>query len=182
MNNAVVNTNKASKKVYTTGQVAKVCKVAPRTVSKWFDSGKLKGYRIPGSQDRRIPAANLLAFLQQHGMPTDAMGIELRMFGFCDAFYADRFTFDLLTVNLWDAARAVSKGIYTHAIVTDMYGADAMMKVIEALHENNAECKVAVVVDPSNSLESFKKWDGGSLKAYHHPCNLDDVFHYLNDE
>ncbi|MCY2996511.1 MAG: response regulator, partial [Planctomycetota bacterium] len=25
-------------KVFTTGQVAKICKVAPRTVSKWFDS------------------------------------------------------------------------------------------------------------------------------------------------
>src|SRR5262249_20909278 len=43
------------KKVFTTGQVAKICKVAPRTVSKWFDSGRLRGYRIPGSQDRRIP-------------------------------------------------------------------------------------------------------------------------------
>ena len=42
-------------KVFTTGQVAKICKVAPRTVSKWFDSGRLRGYRIPGSQDRRIP-------------------------------------------------------------------------------------------------------------------------------
>ena len=40
------------KKVFTTGQVAKICKVAPRTVSKWFDSGRLRGYRIPGSQDR----------------------------------------------------------------------------------------------------------------------------------
>ncbi len=39
-------------KVFTTGQVAKICKVAPRTVSTWFDSGRLKGYRIPGSQDR----------------------------------------------------------------------------------------------------------------------------------
>ena len=28
-------------KVFTTGQVAKICKVAPRTVSKWFDSGRL---------------------------------------------------------------------------------------------------------------------------------------------
>src|SRR5262249_14744586 len=35
------------KKVFTTGQVAKICKVAPRTVSKWFDSGRLRGYRIP---------------------------------------------------------------------------------------------------------------------------------------
>jgi excisionase family DNA binding protein len=57
------------KKVFTTGQVAKICKVAPRTVSKWFDSGRLRGYRIPGSQDRRIPREQLIRFLKEHGMP-----------------------------------------------------------------------------------------------------------------
>jgi excisionase family DNA binding protein len=57
------------KKVFTTGQVAKICKVAPRTVSKWFDSGRLRGYRIPGSQDRRIPREHLIRFLKEHNMP-----------------------------------------------------------------------------------------------------------------
>jgi excisionase family DNA binding protein len=57
------------RKVFTTGQVAKICKVAPRTVSKWFDSGRLRGYRIPGSQDRRIPREQLIRFLKEHGMP-----------------------------------------------------------------------------------------------------------------
>jgi two-component system, OmpR family, response regulator RpaA len=57
------------KKVFTTGQVAKICKVAPRTVSKWFDSGRLRGYRIPGSQDRRIPREHLIRFLKEHSMP-----------------------------------------------------------------------------------------------------------------
>ena len=58
----------AMKKVFTTGQVAKICKVAPRRL-KWFDSGRLKGYRIPGSQDRRIPREQLIRFLKEHGMP-----------------------------------------------------------------------------------------------------------------
>ncbi|MCJ7544274.1 MAG: helix-turn-helix domain-containing protein [Phycisphaerae bacterium] len=61
------------KAVYTTGEVARICHVAPRTVSKWVDSGQLRGYRIPGSRDRRIPAEHLLAFLRAHGIPTDAM-------------------------------------------------------------------------------------------------------------
>lgn len=55
--------------IFTTGQVAKLCKVAPRTVTKWFDSGSLRGYRIPGSQDRRIPRENLIRFLKENGMP-----------------------------------------------------------------------------------------------------------------
>ena len=55
--------------IYTTVEVAKICKVAPRTVSKWFDSGRLRGYRIPGSQDRRIPREYLIRFLAEHDLP-----------------------------------------------------------------------------------------------------------------
>ncbi len=57
--------NLFEKDVLTTGEVAKICNVASRTVSKWFDSGQLRGYRIPGSKDRRIPVANLVKFADQ---------------------------------------------------------------------------------------------------------------------
>jgi excisionase family DNA binding protein len=56
----------AARGVFTTGQVAKICSVAPRTVSKWFDSGKLSGYRLPGSDDRRIPAHELKRFVLKY--------------------------------------------------------------------------------------------------------------------
>jgi excisionase family DNA binding protein len=61
------------KDVLTTGEVAKVCNVAPRTVSKWFDSGQLKGYRIPGSKDRRIPINQLVRFMKEHGIPLNGL-------------------------------------------------------------------------------------------------------------
>lgn len=61
------------KEVLTTGEVAKLCKVAPRTVSKWFDSGKLRGYRIPGSKDRRIPLQQLIRFMRAHNIPLDGL-------------------------------------------------------------------------------------------------------------
>lgn len=61
------------KDVLTTGEVAKICNVAPRTVSKWFDSGALSGYRIPGSKDRRIPLNQLIRFMKQHGMPLNGL-------------------------------------------------------------------------------------------------------------
>jgi two-component system response regulator RpaA len=59
--------------VFTTGQIAKMCKVAMRTVSKWFDAGLLKGYRIPAvnpeSQgDRRVLRSELYRFLLAQGM------------------------------------------------------------------------------------------------------------------
>ena len=61
--------------VLTTGDVAKICNVAPRTVSKWFDSGQLRGYRIPGSKDRRIPVNELVRFMKANNMPTDALPV-----------------------------------------------------------------------------------------------------------
>ena len=57
------------KEVFTTGDVATICHVSTRTVCKWFDSGHLRGYRIPGSQDRRVPREHLIRFLKEHGMP-----------------------------------------------------------------------------------------------------------------
>ena len=61
------------KDILTTGQVADICSVAPRTVTKWFDSGQLKGYRIPGSKDRRIPVEELIRFMRMHNMPTTGL-------------------------------------------------------------------------------------------------------------
>src|SRR5688500_12672714 len=62
-----------AKDVLTTGEVARICNVAPRTVSKWFDSGALHGYRIPGSKDRRIPLNQLIRFMKHHGMPLNGL-------------------------------------------------------------------------------------------------------------
>jgi len=61
------------KNVLTTGDVARICNVAPRTVSKWFDSGQLKGYRIPSSKDRRIPVSELVRFMKVHNMPATTL-------------------------------------------------------------------------------------------------------------
>jgi excisionase family DNA binding protein len=66
--------------VLTTGDVAKICNVAARTVSKWFDSGQLRGYRIPGSKERRIPVNELLRFMKQHNMPSNTLPVgQLRI-------------------------------------------------------------------------------------------------------
>ncbi len=67
------------KKVLTTGEVSRICHVAPRTVSKWFDQGLLKGYHIPGSKDRRIPVKELRAFMESYGMPLEDLDEEIAM-------------------------------------------------------------------------------------------------------
>lgn len=57
------------KEVFSTGDIAKLCHVAPATVAKWVDSGQLRGYRIPGSRDRRVQRDYLLEFLKEYDLP-----------------------------------------------------------------------------------------------------------------
>jgi len=61
------------KDVLTTGDVARICRVTIRTVIKWFESGRLPGYRLPGSRDRRFTRADVERFVRDSGMPTDLL-------------------------------------------------------------------------------------------------------------
>ena len=61
------------KTVFTTGEAAKICKVSQQTIIRCFDSGQLKGFRVPGSRFRRIPRDILYRFMKDNGIPTDAL-------------------------------------------------------------------------------------------------------------
>ena len=61
------------KTVFTTGEAAKICNVSQQTIIRCFDSGQLKGFRVPGSRFRRIPRDVLYKFMKANGIPTDAL-------------------------------------------------------------------------------------------------------------
>ena len=61
------------KTVFTTGEAANICKVSQQTIIRCFDSGQLKGFRVPGSRFRRIPRDVLYKFMKDNGIPTDAL-------------------------------------------------------------------------------------------------------------
>jgi len=61
------------KSVFTTGEVATICRVSQQTVIRCFDSGKLKGFRVPGSRFRRIPRDALLEFMHENQIPLDQL-------------------------------------------------------------------------------------------------------------
>src|SRR5687767_4697500 len=66
------------REVFTTGEAARICNVTIKTVIRWFETGELKGYKIPGSRDRRIPRDNLVDFMTRHGMPLRGLEKEAR--------------------------------------------------------------------------------------------------------
>ncbi len=64
----------ATKKIYTTGEVARLLGVNINTVIKWFDENRLEGFRFPGSNERRISTAGLYRFMAKNQMPADLLG------------------------------------------------------------------------------------------------------------
>lgn len=66
------------KDLYTTGEAADICKVSQQTIIRCFDSGRLKGFRVPGSRFRRIPRQSLVAFMKENNIPLDALESDRR--------------------------------------------------------------------------------------------------------
>lgn len=65
--------NQGFKTVFTTGEVADICKLSQQTVIRCFDNGRLRGYRVPGSRFRRIPRESLIQFMKDHNLPLDQL-------------------------------------------------------------------------------------------------------------
>lgn len=63
----------AEKQVFTTGEAAEICNVSQQTIIRCFDSGRLQGFRVPGSRFRRIPKAELLRFMKANDIPTEGL-------------------------------------------------------------------------------------------------------------
>lgn len=88
------------KKVFTTGQAAKVCNVSQQTIIRCFDSGRLTGFRVPGSRFRRIPRVDLLQFMKTNGIPTDLLeGSKIRVLVVDDDPEIVDLLSDALTLN-----------------------------------------------------------------------------------
>lgn len=69
----VTDENWAEKRIFTTGEAAAICKVSQQTIIRCFDSGRLTGFRVPGSKFRRIPRDELIRFMKANGIPVDLL-------------------------------------------------------------------------------------------------------------
>ena len=73
MGNRVRNNDWATKEVFSTGEVAEICQLSQQTIIRYFDSGRVHGFRVPGSRFRRIPRSDLLHFMRINSIPTDPL-------------------------------------------------------------------------------------------------------------
>jgi excisionase family DNA binding protein len=63
----------ATRRIFTTGEAAAICKVSQQTIIRCFDSGRLAGFRVPGSKFRRIPRDELIRFMRANNIPLEAL-------------------------------------------------------------------------------------------------------------
>ena len=150
------------KDVLTTGEVARICNVAPRTVSKWFDSGQLRGYRIPGSKDRRIPMAQLVRFMQAHGMPLNGLegtgtrvllvdGNQQNPQLLADILNKDS-RFEVRTAECGFDAGIIAEQFRPHIILMDIMLEDINIKKICTLLRENPELQGTRIVAITSQL------------------------------
>jgi len=61
------------KDLFTTGEAAEICRISQQTIIRCFDSGRLEGFRVPGSKFRRIPRQSLIKFMKDNNIPLDSI-------------------------------------------------------------------------------------------------------------
>lgn len=57
------------KELYTTGEASDICQISQQTIIRCFDSGRLEGFKVPGSKFRRIPHKSLIKFMKENNIP-----------------------------------------------------------------------------------------------------------------
>ena len=150
------------KDVLTTGEVAKICNVAPRTVSKWFDSGALRGYRIPGSKDRRIPLNQLIRFMKQHNMPLNGLMTgatrvlivddEQDIVEVLEKILEDEAKYEVEVARRGFEAGIISERFRPHVLLLDMHLADIDGREVAKAVKANPDLQLTKVIAMSGRM------------------------------
>jgi len=177
------------KDVYTTGEVAKICNVTIRTVIKWFESGILKGFKIPNSRDRRIPHDNLIAFMEENGFPLKNIETSnRRRILIADdeegiLFVLERFLSDIGIFDVDTARSGYEAGIKTvsfrpHILVLDHLLGDTDSREVSRSLRANPELKDLKIIVMSGYLtdeEVDQMLKNGVEEVVRKPFDLQEV-------
>lgn len=154
--------NPLEKDVLTTGEVAKICNVASRTVSKWFDSGQLRGYRIPGSKDRRIPVAGLRKFMKAHGIPMDGLmsgstrvlvvDQDEEVLSTLKQILGEQTNYEVRTCSSGFSAGVEAERFRPHVMLLDLHLADCDGRMIAKFCRENDDLGVTKIIGTSGKL------------------------------
>jgi len=176
------------KAVYTTGEAADICKVSQQTIIRCFDSGQLRGFRVPGSKFRRIPHDALVRFMTDNGIPLDGLEdgkirvlvvddepqiIEM----FVDALKADG-RFDVATAETGYDAGVLTQQFQPDIVVLDYMLPDINGNVVcRTIRENPdlAHIRILIISGMVNPAEVEGLKQAGADDFIKKPFNIETV-------
>jgi excisionase family DNA binding protein len=176
------------KTVFTTGEAAKICKVSQQTIIRCFDSGQLKGFRVPGSRFRRIPREALYRFMKENNIPTDALesGRHRVLVVDDDQAVVDLITdvltadgrFELRSVNNGFGAGMQAKEYHPELIILDVMLPDINGKAVCELIRSDptmADIKIICIsgLVEEDKIEELKS--AGADDFMHKPLDIDEL-------
>lgn len=153
--------------VFTIGDVAKHCKVAPYTVKKWCDSHGLKYYRVPGSQDRRVARGRLYDFLKQHNMLACMPWVEfikvllvtpeLALAAQFSTYFADDLNIRVVfSQNVFDAGINMTGAPTDCLIIDDVLGTRYVKALSDAAKRVNKKTVIITLTDGATTCPRLK--------------------------
>lgn len=127
--------NLNGKRIFTTGEAARICKVSQQTIIRCFDNGRITGFKVPGSKFRRIPREELIRFMRDNGIPLSQLGERNRVLVVDD----DRAIVQLVTQALekdgrfevQSAETGFDAGLLTESFKPDLLVLDYMLPDID---------------------------------------------------
>lgn len=182
----------SQKMVFTTGEAAALCKVSQQTIIRCFDSGRLDGFRVPGSKFRRIPREGLVRFMRKNGIPTDILEsgpkrilavdddpqiLEL----FEDIFSRDR-RFALKTAGTGYDAGMMTESFKPHLIILDYMLPDVNGNIVcERIRQSEtlSDTRILFVSGVVNQDEIASLLDAGGDAFLKKPFDITELMRHI---
>jgi excisionase family DNA binding protein len=184
----------STKRVFTTGEAAEVCKVSQQTIIRCFDSGRLTGFRVPGSKFRRIPREELIRFMRANNIPLDVLGSTKKRILVVDddprivELYGDMLARDA-RFEVKTAATGYDAGLLTEAFRPNLIILDYMLPdingtiVCQRLRSNPelADTKVLCISGVINQPDVQKLMDAGANAFLKKPFQVAELMAKLTE-
>ena len=176
------------KKIFTTGEAAEICKVSQQTIIRCFDSGRIQGFRVPGSRFRRIPREELIRFMRDNDIPIDALESGPKRILVVDdeqeilELFRDALSREG-TYQLETASTGYEAGMLTESFKPDLIILDYMLPdvngniVCERIrrHPDMKNTKIIFISGVVNPEEVDRLLEAGADEFVKKPFNLDHL-------
>jgi len=182
------------KTIFTTGEVAEICKISQQTVIRCFDSGRLKGFRVPGSRFRRIPREALIELMKENQIPLEHLESgKSRVLIVDDDPAIVEMLEDLLSrdgrFEVHAAANGFDAGLFTQQLQPDVVLLDYMLPDINGnvvcqrikADPNLAGTRIIVISGATNPDEIQALEAAGMDAFFKKPFNIDQLISKISE-